>query len=291
MEGAGDPNIDMMDTALQLDPFPSLPQDWEFAIETQHPSHEGRVFPPTGELQRPVYEPGHNFLPQTNRMGYGGGPEGLSLGDPVSPHLVFGNGSDGGFHVAEREGEGCFNPSFWDTWPNDFEGQHLATPFDPSIGPEAPSRRDLQLEIPSPKPRGQPPGKRKAPSKNTSSASSSKPPAPSPSCPPSSSIPITNRDVRDNHNQIERRYRTTLNQKFEVLRCTLPKKRAEKGEVGKEKKMSKSDILVGAMGYIKELEERGKELVEANRVLEGVVGGWEREWLSGQGGGWGRGNF
>jgi len=84
------------------------------------------------------------------------------------------------------------------------------------------------------------------------------------------------------HNRIERKYRTGLNGKFESLRGSLPKGMRVVlvgKEGGRKKLIGKADVLVAAMRYIKELEEKRRGLREESEVLVGSVRKWENAWV------------
>jgi len=92
-------------------------------------------------------------------------------------------------------------------------------------------------------------------------------------------------DYRKNHNQIEKKYRTSMNDRFSILRACLPEAILGTDGGDNTKKIAKSDVLVAALKYVKELEQKGKELQEEKVGLVGSVGVWERQWKSTRGGG------
>lgn len=110
---------------------------------------------------------------------------------------------------------------------------------------------------------------------------SSKPPSstqPSPKSPTSATSPNTS---RHNHNAIEKKYRTSLNVKFQILKEALPPKplAEEEYETGR-KTMSKADILIAAVKRIKELEATQEVLETQNGKLVGSIEDWEKAWTN-----------
>jgi len=89
------------------------------------------------------------------------------------------------------------------------------------------------------------------------------------------------------HNQIEKKYRTSINERFSVLRAALPETILSSKEVEPGvKKVGKADILDGALKYVKELEEQGSRLLVVRGDLLRNIGIWEKRWSdSGVGGG------
>lgn len=89
---------------------------------------------------------------------------------------------------------------------------------------------------------------------------------------------------RQNHNQIEKRYRTSINDRFDVLKASLPDSMLGKSD-GAEgaKKSGKSEVLVGALKYVKELEEQSRILSEEKTGLIGSIGVWEKQWAATEG--------
>lgn len=76
-----------------------------------------------------------------------------------------------------------------------------------------------------------------------------------------------------NHNQIEKKYPTSMNDRYIVLQAALPETILRSDEDGKGvKRVGKADVLVAALKYVKELEEKGREL-EAEKLWEKRRGG------------------
>lgn len=116
--------------------------------------------------------------------------------------------------------------------------------------------REEESEIPEPQPkrkRGRPRINRResAPSSSKSSASQRVP-----------------------HNQVERKYRETLNAEMERLRINVPTLPQHDGtSLAGPPKPSKATVLAAAVDYIKQLEAETERLAEQNEDLKGGSGG------------------
>jgi len=71
------------------------------------------------------------------------------------------------------------------------------------------------------------------------------------------------------HNEVERKYRESLNLGFEKLRATVPTlPKYDSGAASVAQKQSKAAVLGAAIEYIKYLEGENERLVEENKRLK-----------------------
>lgn len=71
------------------------------------------------------------------------------------------------------------------------------------------------------------------------------------------------------HNEVERKYRESLNLGFEKLRATVPTlPKYDSGAASVAQKQSKAAVLGAAIEYIKYLEGENEKLVEENKQLK-----------------------
>ena len=71
------------------------------------------------------------------------------------------------------------------------------------------------------------------------------------------------------HNEVERKYRESLNLGFEKLRATVPTlPKYDSGAASVAQKQSKAAVLGAAIEYIKYLEGENEKLVEENKRLK-----------------------
>lgn len=84
------------------------------------------------------------------------------------------------------------------------------------------------------------------------------------------------KQIRLNHNQVEKQYRNRLNGQFEGLLLVLPR---EETEINEEKKISKAEVLVLARKHIRELEQERLRLLGENERLGGAMDELTKEWM------------
>jgi hypothetical protein len=280
-------------------------QPYEFGSDL---SHGGWTFSDTMELSRPpypssqfispsnlVYDP-TTALPDTfeNENVYLS-PSGSLTGTPF-------NNSAQDFSIFPSD----FDPSLFDDRLNDsndmtnapptFHRLETTAPVDFGNAPYQPDQYQLGRQLQTQSPTFNPPTTieevRKRFPASSSRGSSSKPSSrkynspiplshhtsstsklssstkPSPRSPTSTTSQPSPNSSRHNHNAIEKKYRTSLNAKFQTLKEALPLKPLveEEYDVGR-KTMSKADILLAAVKRIKELEATQTALETENGVL------------------------
>jgi hypothetical protein len=142
----------------------------------------------------------------------------------------------------------------------------LMTTQEGNTGPKAPHSVKNSSRSPSRKSNTKP----GSPSRRSTHSS----PTTSPAFSPSSS----NNDMqRVNHNQIEKRYRTSMNARYQALKDYLPGSVLKRDEEGEGfKKVGKADVLTAALKYVKELEDEKRRLLEEQRGLVANVGVMEQ---------------
>ena len=75
------------------------------------------------------------------------------------------------------------------------------------------------------------------------------------------------------HNEVERKYRESLNLGFERLRATVPTlPKLDSGAASVAQKQSKAAVLGAAIDYIRHLEGENERLQEENRELRAKAG-------------------
>jgi len=103
--------------------------------------------------------------------------------------------------------------------------------------------------------------------------------------PPQPSSPSS----RYKHNEIEKRYRISLNQRFAALGDAIPDRLLQEEMAGHiKKKVGKAEFLVCALKYIKELEATEIRLQAEKMGLIGSVRAWESAWRKESGKGKGK---
>lgn len=79
---------------------------------------------------------------------------------------------------------------------------------------------------------------------------------------------------RKTHNEIEARYRGTINAAIKALQQVVPQMTTPDGttiDEGKRPIMSKAAVMIGAASYIKHLEEEHRRLMEENKFLRTTI--------------------
>jgi hypothetical protein len=77
---------------------------------------------------------------------------------------------------------------------------------------------------------------------------------------------------RKAHNEIEQKYRNTVNAAIQGLQRAVPQLSSSDGNsLGDRPQLTKAAILIGATTYIKQLEQEREKLLEENKVFRDAV--------------------
>ena len=159
---------------------------------------------------------------------------------------------------------GELSPSFAQGW----EESHKPIQYDFGPDPTTQPRRAAH--------RGKRPLPRTSPTMSQISSRKGKSPT---TKSPASEIGSTSKD-RENHNNIEKKYRNSINNHYDTLLAALPAQSGAPAADGSRAKLTRSTVLDLAIGRIGLLERERDALEADQKVLEADVQHMHAEWVS-----------